>query len=63
MASIVERINQNTTSVMSGKDDIKNAILEKGGSIPENSPSSIPTFSNLVDGINSISSGGNTLMY
>ena len=63
MASIVERINQNTTSVMSGKDDIKNAILEKGGSIPENSPSSIPTFSNLVDGINSISGGGNTLMY
>lgn len=63
MASIVERINQNTTSVMSGKDDIKNAILEKGGSIPENSPSSIPTFSNLVDGINSISGGGNTLIY
>lgn len=63
MASIVERINQNTTSVMSGKDDIKNAILEKGGSIPENSPSSIPTFSNLVEGINSISGGGNTLIY
>lgn len=63
MASIVERINQNTTSVMSGKDDIKNAILEKGGTVPENPVSGVPTFSNLVEGINSISGGGNTLIY
>lgn len=63
MASIVERINQNTTSVMSGKNDIKNAIIEKGGTVPENPVSGVPTFSNLVDGINSISGGGNTLIY
>lgn len=63
MASIVERINQNTTSVMSGKNDIKNAIIEKGGTVPENTVSGVPTFSNLVEGINSISGGGNTLIY
>lgn len=63
MASIVERINQNTTSVMSGKNDIKNAIIEKGGTVPENTVSGVPTFSNLVEGINSISGGGSTLIY
>lgn len=63
MASIVEQINQNTALIIAGKDRIEEAIIEKGGTIPENPVSGVPTFSNLVDGINSISGGGNTLIY
>ena len=63
MASIVEQINQNTALIIAGKDRIEEAIIEKGGTVPENPVSGVPTFSNLVEGINSISGGGNTLMY
>ena len=63
MASVVEQINQNTALIIAGKDRIEEAIIEKGGTVPENPVSGVPTFSNLVEGINSISGGGNTLMY
>lgn len=63
MASVVEQINQNTALIIAGKDRIEEAIIEKGGTVPENPVSGVPTFSNLVEGINSISGGGNTLIY
>ena len=61
MATIVEQLRQNTALVMAGKGAIEEAIIAKGGTVPENPDSGIPTFSGLVAGVNSISGGGNTL--
>jgi hypothetical protein len=56
--SIAERIRQNSAYCMAGKDLVEAAILEKGGTVPENPESGVPTFANLVDGVYSIPSGG-----
>ncbi len=61
MATIVEQLRQNTALVMAGKGAIEEAIIAKGGTVPENPDSGIPTFSGLVAGVNSISGSGNTL--
>lgn len=50
--SIVDRINQNTQSVLYGKREIETAITAKGGTV--GGYVDIPSFMNLVDGINSI---------
>lgn len=56
--SIAERIRQNSAYVMAGKDMVEQAIIDKGGVVPENPNSGVPTFANLVDGVYSIPSGG-----
>ena len=55
--SLVDRINRNTQSVLYGKRDIELAIAAKGGTV--GAYADIPSFMNLVDGINSIQSGLN----
>lgn len=57
MSSIAERIRQNSALCMAGKDLVEEAIINKGGVVPENPESGVPTFANLVDGVNSIPTG------
>lgn len=55
--SLVDRINRNTQSVLYGKRDLEQAITAKGGTV--GAYADIPSFMNLVDGVNSIESGLN----
>lgn len=50
--SLKERINSSTSSVLTGKGNIRNALLSKEISVPEN-----PTFKQLAEGVNAIIPG------
>lgn len=50
--SLKERINSSTSSVLTGKGNIRNALLSKEISVPEN-----PTFQQLAEGVNAIIPG------
>ena len=50
--SIIDAINQNTNSVVNGKLNLAQAIANKGGTLSDYTL--VPSFSNLVDGVNSI---------
>lgn len=62
--SILDTINANTEQVRNGKNNVASAIASKGGSVI--SSGIVPTFNELVAGVNSIDtsggggSGGNT---
>lgn len=55
MSTLQERIDSSTNSIISGKESIYNAITNKGVTLSGNS------FSELAEGINSISTGGDYL--
>lgn len=61
MSSIAERIRQNSALCIAGKDLIEEAIINKGGNVPENPDSGVPTFANLVEGVNSIKTGSTVI--
>lgn len=56
--SLLDKINSNTEKVRAGKSGLVTAIKSKGGSI--SAAGSVPTFNELINGVNSIdtSSGG-----
>lgn len=63
--SILDTINANTEQVRNGKNNVASAIASKGGSVI--SSGTVPTFNELVAGVNSIdtsggSSGGGTVV-
>lgn len=54
--SILDTINANTEQVRNGKNNVASAIVSKGGSI--SAAGSVPTFNELVAGVNSIDTSG-----
>lgn len=56
--SLLDKINENTEKVRTGKSNLVAAITSKGGSV--SAAGSVPTFNELINGVNSIdtSSGG-----
>ena len=54
--SIIDDINANTNKVISGKTNLTTAIIGKGGTVSQ--VGDLPTFNELVSGIESIKTGG-----
>lgn len=54
--SILDTINANTEQVRNGKNNVASAIASKGGSVI--SSGTVPTFNELVAGVNSIDTSG-----
>lgn len=52
---ISDDLKQNNEKILNGKNIIKNSIIEKGGEVPQKG--TIPTFEELIQGIDSISGG------
>lgn len=53
--SIIDDINANTNAIINGKTNLTTAIINKGGTVSQSGD--LPTFSELVAGINSIEEG------